>query len=520
MVYGFSPVGVIGHLVRVEVDIRRGLPGTDIVGLPSSEVKEARERVRVAIRNAGFAYPTERILINLSPAEIPKVGAGFDLPIALAILSESEQILVPEHMIAVGELSIRGDAIPVRGTLSAVLAAQEHSISPVVVPARAVRYLRGMRVDASEIFTVTGLRRLRRSGFSPVADIPPRNDTSSDFLNFDDMRGQPGMKWSAAIGAAGCHNVVFMGPPGSGKTMAARRIGSLLPDLTDAESREVARIYSMRGIDGHHPGARPPVRLPHHSATMEGMLGGGRSNLPGEVSLAHRGVLVLDEATEFRPQVMQALREPVEARRVTISRAGRAEDFPSSFQLVLTSNLCPCGKLGQPGETCMCSTQEVARYWRRLGAALLDRVDIRVRSYYNDGGESKGGSGDGTTGNGTGDVGTRHSAARRDVSHEGLVQRVGAAVERQRRRAGENVFYWNGQVPPGAVERYLPLSRGMEVLLRRQMQQFHLSDRAAAGVRGVARTIADIEDRCNVEVGDILEAVELRAMGPNRLAQG
>ncbi|MDA3949732.1 MAG: YifB family Mg chelatase-like AAA ATPase [Spirochaeta sp.] len=507
MVYGFSPVGVMGHLVRVEVDIRRGLPGTDIVGLPSSEVKEARERVRVAIRNSGYTYPTDRILINLSPAEIPKVGAGFDLPMALAILSASGQITVPDTMIAVGELSIRGDAIPVRGTLSAVLAAQEHSISPVVVPVRAVRYLRGIRVETAAIFTVGDLRRLRTAGFIPVRKIPPRKDAPSDFLNFDEMRGQLGMKWAAAISAAGCHNLLYMGPPGSGKTMAARRIGSLLPDLSDAETQEVARIYSMRGIVGNHPGVRPPVRLPHHSATMEGMLGGGRSNLPGEVSLAHHGVLVLDEATEFRPQVMQALREPVEAGRITISRAGRTEDFPSSFQLVLTSNLCPCGKLGQPGETCMCSTQEMARYWRRLGAALLDRVDIRLRSYYNEGKES---------GSRRDDFG--QPSAVRNMTHAELVQHVSAAVERQKRRSGGATGFRNGQVPPGAVERCLPLSRGMEALLRRRMQQLHLSDRAAAGVRGVARTVADLHDRSDVKAGDVLEAVQLRAFGLESLA--
>ncbi|MFP4152762.1 MAG: YifB family Mg chelatase-like AAA ATPase [Alkalispirochaeta sp.] len=498
MIYGFSPIGVIGRLVRVEVDIRRGLPGTDIVGLPSSEVREARERVRIAIRNSGFVYPAERILINLSPAEIPKVGAGFDLPIALAILNASEQIDLPEPFLAVGELSIRGDAIPVRGTLSAVLAGQEHSVGPVVIPERSLRFLSGIEIGAEVIRTIHDLKTLRTNGLAQAALPPGRVRPTGAAPSFDDMEGQRSIKWASTLAAAGFHNLLLMGPPGSGKTMAARRLVSLLPDLSSRATREVARIYSMRGIDGTHPGRRPPVRMPHHSASMEGVLGGGRNTLPGEVSLAHNGILILDEAPEFRPQVLQALREPVEARHITISRAGRGEDFPTRFQLVLTSNLCPCGKMGQEGEVCMCSAQEVARYWRRLGAALLDRVDLRVRSYYYRSKRSDGGY-------------------RFSMTQEEMKDRVAAAHARQRARGAKDGIVLNGLVPPEEINDRIPLSRNLIAFLQTRMHQLKLSDRAAASVRCVARTIADVEDREHIEATDILEAAKIRALGPDSL---
>ncbi|MFW5695226.1 MAG: YifB family Mg chelatase-like AAA ATPase [Alkalispirochaeta sp.] len=489
MIYGFSPVGALGLLVRVEVDIRRGLPGTDVVGLPSSEVREARDRVRVAIRNSGYEYPMDRILINLSPADVPKVGSGFDLPIALAILQRSGQVKLPERFLATGELSVRGEIVPVRGTLSAILSADDHEVGTVILGERALRHLGSHISKTPAIHFASSLRVLRTHG---LRCAPPRIDgerSTADSVSLDDIVGQPVLKWGATVAAAGFHNLLLMGPPGSGKTMAARRLGTLLPDLNRSAGREVARIYSMRGLEGSLRTGRPPVRMPHHSASVEGMLGGGKAHLPGEVSLSHNGIMVLDEATEFRPRVLQALREPVERRFVSISRAGRSEEFPARFQLLLTSNLCPCGKLGQPDSRCMCSMQEIERYWRRLGAALLDRVDIRVRTYYQD-------------------------TPSPTPSHGELAHQVTMAIARQERRGQGSPWTRNGLIPPEAAARLLPLTNELERLLRRRMQQLGLSERAAASVRAVARTLADLADRDDVTSADILEAAAMRSPGP------
>lgn len=480
MVYGFSPYGAMGSLVHVEVDLRRGIPTTEIVGLAGHEVREARDRVRAAIRNSGFDYPQERVLINLSPAEIPKRGAGFDLPLALAILIASGQVGVTRDLLAFGELSVGGAVLPARGALSAAIAAGERSIAACLLAKRQIRALDGLLADLPPVFALSRLNELVDGAHRCTVREPHRVTESG--RTFDDMQGQALIKWASTISAAGFHNILFMGPPGSGKTMAAQRIISLTPDLSRGERLETSRIFSLRGEPRLAGAQRPPLRMPHHAATLEGMLGGGRSVVPGEASLAHRGVLLLDETMEFRPQVLQALREPIESGRISIHRAGRIERFPARFRLVLTSNLCPCGKLGRPGQTCMCSIQEIERYWRRLGAALLDRVEIRVRTWY-------------------------RGASERSRSHAELRGMVEAAVSRQRARWGDG--RWNGTITGGEVRSRIAFTAQVECEFRERIEALSLSDRAADRVRAVARTIADLDDRSEVGVDEVYEAVAL-----------
>lgn len=478
MVYGFSPYGAMGSLVRVEVDLRRGIPSTEIVGLAGHEVREARDRVRAAIRNSGFEYPLERILVNLSPAEIPKQGAGFDLPVALAILRASGQVSEGDDVLAYGELSVNGLVHPARGALSAAIAAGERSIDTCLLPVRQLASLSGLLTDLPPVFAIDRLRDLRAR--IERCTTRPSRPVAIAGSSFDDMHGQALIKWSSAICAAGFHNLLFMGPPGSGKTMAAERIVSLTDDLGRLERLESARIYSLRGESRSDAVERPPLRMPHHSATLEGMIGGGRSVVPGEASLAHHGVLLLDEATEFRPRVLQALREPIESGRIVIHRAGRIERYPARFRLILTSNLCPCGKLGQPEQTCLCSIHEIERYWRRLGAALLDRVEIRVRTWY-------------------------RRDEERSLSHAELRDMVGAATGRQRARWGEGVR--NGTLL--GVRSRIPLPSAIDRVFHELIEKRGLSDRAADGVRSVARTIADLDDREDMREEDIREAISL-----------
>ena len=384
-IYSHSPEGYDGELVRVETDLRRGIPGFDLTGLAGAAVREARERVRAAIRNSGFIFPLERILINLSPSDIRKSGSGFDLALALSLLIESDQVSGwEESLMALGELQLDGRVRPVPGVLSAAVAARKAGITFLLIS----------RENAQEASVLEGIKILAVDHLSQLKDLvslePYKTGEKSNFQcqvphssKFPDIRtlkGQKKVKRALMAVAAGGHNLFLLGPPGSGKTLAARTLAGLLPEWSQEESLETTRLWSLAGRMESRSGLLPcrPFRHPHHSASAEGLLGGGQQIRPGEISLAHQGVLFLDEAPEFKSDLLQGLREPLEEGQVQISRAGRFYQFPAAFQLVLAANPCPCGQTGRSAGWCSCSPVEKGSYIKKLGGALLDRLDLRI----------------------------------------------------------------------------------------------------------------------------------------------
>ncbi|MBF2076749.1 MAG: YifB family Mg chelatase-like AAA ATPase [Synechococcales cyanobacterium C42_A2020_086] len=500
-IWSASLVGIDAVKVGVEVDIAGGLPGIVVVGLPGTEVQESRERVKAALKNAGYAVPMRKIVINLTPADLRKEGPSFDLPVSIGILAASEQVssALLEDTLFLGEVSLDGSLRPVAGVLAIAAAAAELGIRRLVVPAdnaREAAVVQGVAVyGLQSLLEVTDFlnqperwQPLQMNGLDELARL------RSQGLDLKDVKGQSHARRALEIAAAGGHNLIFVGPPGSGKTMLARRLPGILPALSFDEALEVTQIHSVAGLLKHRGSlvGERPFRSPHHSASGPSLVGGGSFPRPGEISLAHRGVLFLDELTEFKRDVLEFLRQPLEDGQVTISRTRQSVSFPAKFMLVASTNPCPCGYFGDTIQPCTCSPRQREQYWAKLSGPLMDRIDLQVAV---------------------------NRLKPEEITQQGagepsalVRQRVEVARDRARQRFQSDALHCNAEMQTRQIRRWCQLDDTTRSLLEGAIRKLGLSARATDRILKVARTIADLAGDEQVQTPHVAEAIQYRTI--------